>query len=196
MIGEFFLWWFARLADLLPQWLRRSAPSAADAIVIAPVGGLGRDVDAVAIGLRRNGKETPVGRFDLAAPGLAELPRAPGGTTLLRLSGTDVLAKTLTLPLAALSELRQVLTFEMDRETPFRPDELYWNHRLGAAHRQENRLSVRLRSSPRRASRHCSEPSTRSGSVPAGPRSQMVPTPALVCPLWAMAAANTVPPAG
>jgi general secretion pathway protein L len=144
MIGEFFLWWFARLADLLPQWLRRSASSAADAMVIAPVGGLGRDVDAVAIGLRRNGKETPVGRFDLAAPGLAELPRAPGGTTLLRLSGTDVLAKTLTLPLAALSELRQVLTFEMDRETPFRPDELYWNHRLGAADRQENRLSVRL----------------------------------------------------
>lgn len=144
MIGEFFLWWIGQLADLLPHWLRRGALTAADAMVITPVGALGRGVAAVAIGLRRNGKETPVGQFDLAAPGLGELPRAPGGTTVLRLSGTELLAKTLTLPLAALSELRQVLTFEMDRETPFKPDELYWSHRLETADRQKDRLSVRL----------------------------------------------------
>jgi general secretion pathway protein L len=144
MIREFFLWWCGQLADLLPRWLRRAAPTAADAMVIAPVGGLGRGVDVVTVGLRRHGKETPVGQFDLAAPGLAQLPRAPGGTTVLRLGGADVLAKTITLPLGAGRELRQVLSFEMDRETPFKPDEIYWDYRLEAADRQKDRLSVRL----------------------------------------------------
>src|SRR6266478_1676215 len=145
MIWEFFLWWCGQLADLLPQWLRRGALSAADAMVIAPVGGgLGRSVDSVAVGLRRHGKVTPVGRFDLSALGPARLPRAPGSTVVLRLSGADVLAKTMTLPLAAGRELRQVLTFEMDRETPFQPEEIYWNHRLEPGDRQKDRLSVRL----------------------------------------------------
>jgi general secretion pathway protein L len=144
MICEFFLWWRGQLADLLPRWLRRCALTAADTMVITPIGAPARGVDAVEVGRRRHGKETPVRRFDLAAPGLAELPRAPSWTTVLRLSGGDVLAKTMTLPLAAGRELRQVLTFEMDRETPFKADELYWNHRLETAGRQRDRLSVRL----------------------------------------------------
>ena len=40
-----------------------------------------------------------------------------------------MLAKTVTLPLAAERELEQVLAFEMDRETPFKAEELYWIHR-------------------------------------------------------------------
>jgi len=144
MIREFFFWWFGQLAELLPRWLRCGALTAADAMVVAPIGGLCRGVDAVAVSLRRHGKETTLGRFDLAAPDLAQLPRAPGGTTVLRLSNADILAKSLTLPLAAQPELRQVLTFEMDQETPFTPDELYWDHRLEKTDRQKNRLSVRL----------------------------------------------------
>src|SRR5262245_40714905 len=112
MIREFFLWWCGQLADLLPRWLRRSALTAADAMVIATVGAIG-GVDAVAIALRRHGKETQLGRIDLTSPSRAELPRAPGGTIVLRLNASDVLAKTLTLPFAACRELRQVLTFEM-----------------------------------------------------------------------------------
>ena len=85
MIREFFTWWFGQLAELLPQELRRSALSAADAMVITPIGPLGRGIDAVAVGLRRNGRETPLGHFGLGAPDLAELPRATGRTTVLRL---------------------------------------------------------------------------------------------------------------
>jgi general secretion pathway protein L len=144
MVRDFFVWWFGQLADLLPQALRRSALTAADALVITPIGPLGRGVDAVAAGLRRNGRETPLGRFGLGASGLAELPRAAGRTTVLRLAEAEVLAKTVTLPLAAERELDQVLAFEMDRETPFRAEELYWNHRIETADRQSGRLSVRL----------------------------------------------------
>jgi general secretion pathway protein L len=144
MIREFFTWWFGQLADLLPQELRRSALSAGDALVVTPVGRLGHGVEAVAVDLRRNGKESPVGHFAVSAVGLAELPRTASMTTVLRLCEADVLGKTLTLPLAAERELDQVLVFEMDRETPFKADELYWNHRITTADRQSGRLAVRL----------------------------------------------------
>jgi general secretion pathway protein L len=120
MIGEFFVWWFGQLADLLPEGLRRSALAAPDALVISPIGTLGRSIDAVAVSLRRNGRETPVGRFGLGGAELGELPDIAGRPTVLRLGERDVLGKTVSLPLAAESELGQALTFEMDRETPFK----------------------------------------------------------------------------
>jgi len=144
MVRKFFSWWFGQLAELLPQGLRRSALTAVDAMVIKPIGPLGRGIEAVSVGLRRNGKETPLGRFGLGATDLAELPRTTGRATVLRLSEQDVLGKTVTLPLAAERELDQVLGFEMDRETPFKAEEIYWNHRIERADRQNGRLSVRV----------------------------------------------------
>jgi general secretion pathway protein L len=63
---------------------------------------------------------------------------------VLRLGAADVLGKTVSLPLAAERELDQALAFEMDRETPFTAEELYWNHRVIEADRQNGRVSVRL----------------------------------------------------
>src|ERR1700751_3984645 len=144
MVREFFAWWFGQLTELLPQGLRRTALTAVDAMVIKPIGPLGRGIEAVAVGLRRNGRETPLGRFGLGATDLAELPRATGRATVLRLNEQDVLGKTVSLPLAAERELDQVLGFEMDRETPFKAEEIYWNHRIEEADRKNGRLSVRL----------------------------------------------------
>ena len=101
MVREFFVWWLGQLADLLPQGLRRSALAAPDAFVISPIGTLGRGVDAVAITLRRHGRETSLGRFGLGGADLAELPRIDGRTTVLRLDERDVLGKSVSLPLAA-----------------------------------------------------------------------------------------------
>src|SRR5437660_4571002 len=144
MLREFFAWWCAQLADLLPQELRQSALGTGDALVITPIGPLGQGVEAVAVDQRYNGKESPVGHFALGAIGMAGLPRVAGKTTVLRLGEADVLGKTVSLPLAAERELDQALAFEMDRETPFTAEELYWNHRVVAADRQNGRLSVRL----------------------------------------------------
>ena len=144
MVRDFLSWWLRQLADLLPQGLRRSAPSAADATVITPIGAAGGEVGAVEVALRRGGKESLLGQFALSASGLGEIPRSPAKPAVLRLTEADVLGKTVVLPLAAERELDQALLFEMDRETPFKPDELYWNHRLEAADRQNARLLTRL----------------------------------------------------
>jgi general secretion pathway protein L len=144
MFREFFDWWCAQLADLLPQELRRSALGTGDALVITPIGPLQQRAEAVAVYQRHSGKESPLGHFALGAIGMADLPRMAGRTTVLRLGETDVLGKTVSLPLAAERELDQALAFEMDRETPFTAEELYWNHRVIEADRQNGRLSVRL----------------------------------------------------
>ena len=144
MVREFFTWWFGQLAELLPRELRKSVLDAGDALVITPIGSLSQGIEAVTADLRKNGKASTLGHFAVGAVGLAALPRAAGRATVLRLGEADVLAKNLSLPLAAERELDQVLAFEMDRETPFKPEELYWNYRTTASDRQTGRLSVRL----------------------------------------------------
>lgn len=149
MVRDFFSWWFGQLADLLPQRLRRSAPTDEDATVVTPIRSGGHLVEAVAVSLRRNGRESLLGQFALAGSGLAELPVSPGKPAVLRVGEADVLGKTVTLPLAAEREIDQVLQFEMDRETPFKVDELYWNHRIETIDRPNGRLAVRLVLAPK-----------------------------------------------
>src|SRR5579885_2372551 len=136
MIGGFLSWWLEQLAGLLPR-------PGADAVVISPVEPLAGGVRSVAVGVRRRGRESPLGRFPLAGE-LPGLPDLAGQPAVLRLAASDVLEKTLALPLAAERELDQALAFEMDRETPFTAEELYWNHVVAAVDRQNRRLSVRL----------------------------------------------------
>jgi general secretion pathway protein L len=149
MIRDFFIWWSGQLADLLPQSLHRSTPTAADALVISPIGTTVHGIDAVAVNLRRNGSETSLGRFALGATGLAGLPGAAGNPAVLRLGAADVLGKTVTLPVAAERELDQALAFEMDLETPFEAEELYWTHRVEDVDRENGRLFVRLLLTPK-----------------------------------------------
>ena len=148
MLRDFLTWWIGQLADSIPEGWRRFSPTG-DALVIAPVGPLASGVETVAASLRRNGKETPLGRFGIGGSGLAGLPRPNGKPAVLQLSEADVLRKTVTLPLAAERHLDQVLAFEMERETPFRADEIFWNHSVAQRDRQRGQLSVRLLLIPR-----------------------------------------------
>src|SRR5260221_4095512 len=99
-----------------------------DALVIEPVGPLSREVDSIGVNLRSRGRETRLGRFSLGADSTAQLPWLPGKRWVLRLRQADVLAKTVTLPIAAEHHVRQALAFQMDQETPFTPNEIYWSH--------------------------------------------------------------------
>ena len=149
MIGSLLAWWLGQLADLLPAWLRRSVVTH-DALVIAPIGPLDR-ASAITVALRRNGELAPLGEFTLHGDELSALPRSPDWPAVLRLTTTDVLEKTLNLPLAAQADLEQALAFEMDLETPFEPGDLYWNHRVETVDRQHGRLVVRLMLLPKAA---------------------------------------------
>jgi general secretion pathway protein L len=143
VIGAFLTWWLAQLTELLPWWLRPPVLTRVDALVIAPVGPLDRGTN-VTVTLRRHGKDVPLGQFAVGAADLKQLSRSQGRLVILKISHSDVLEKTIVLPLAAQRDLDQVLAFEMDRETPFTEEELYWTYQTESVDQQLGRLSVHL----------------------------------------------------
>jgi general secretion pathway protein L len=142
MVREFFRWWLAELADCFPERWRNGA-SETDAVVIAPATPLSEPADSIVVTERRSGRETVLGRFAVGGSGLAEV-QPIGKPVVLRLAEDDVLSKTLLLPSAAERQLDQVLAFEMDRETPFSAEELFWNYRVIRRDRRAGQIWVRV----------------------------------------------------
>jgi general secretion pathway protein L len=68
---------------------------------------------------------------------------------VLRMPARKVLRRTLVLPLAAESNLRELLGFEMDRYTPFKADAVYYQHTILSRDRARGRLQVELAVVPR-----------------------------------------------
>jgi general secretion pathway protein L len=127
---EFLTWWRDELIELLPlrwrEWLKREP----DVLVIEAldaervvVRANGRDADAIEIVLNEDaGAPAPpierlrAGLDDRAAP------------LIWCLAAPQVLARRLSFPAAVEPNLRQVLQFEMDRQTPFKADQVYFDY--------------------------------------------------------------------
>ena len=123
----FLRWWAGELLALLPPRWRNWFRSGAEWYLLQPVG--------AGWTLRRAGTNTPLLSWDDAAEAPAQVAQLqhtlgavdPADRRLaLLLPATSVLRRKLTLPLAARTNLRQVLAFEMDRQTPFTAAQVYW----------------------------------------------------------------------
>lgn len=68
---------------------------------------------------------------------------------VLLLDPATVLRRALTLPVAALDNLRTVLGFELDRQTPFKPDQVVYDSRLLRHEAGAKLLTVELALVPR-----------------------------------------------
>ncbi len=155
MLRDLALWWAEQMRDLLPASMRRSDRAAAPGLVVTAES-LEGDAPVVALGQRRGRAETPVGRFRLDEGGVADARRAlssrprPRAITL-RLPGTLLLEREVSLPAAAEREAERVLTYEMDRLTPFSAAEVLWTWSVAARDRARGRTSLRLSLVPRAA---------------------------------------------
>jgi general secretion pathway protein L len=162
----FLSWWFAQLAGLLPDVVTRASARATDAAILD----LGADAFNLLIRLR--GTSTFVAQASADDAGLQELAQAiraektAPSLLVLRPTRDHVLAKRLCFPLTARRDLKQLLGFEIDRETPFAREEVYWHY---AVHRQDQahgRLEVDLCLVPRRAVDPFIEGARRAGLAP------------------------------
>lgn len=92
------------------------------------------------------------GSLSLASGVQQRLSKAAGRGYLLLLALPEhsVLQKTLRLPAAVAENLRQTLGFELDRYTPFRPEQAYFDYRV-ADHAAGGHLLVELAVAPRQA---------------------------------------------
>jgi general secretion pathway protein L len=128
MIREFLNWWAGQLLELVPKRLtaqdrRWRSPLIAE-LDDGPAPG-------VALTLQRRRRKVALGRFALDDAGIGAMQAALASqprpaTVVLRLPPGMLLEQRVALPLAAERNLDQVLTYEMDRVTPFAAADLFW----------------------------------------------------------------------
>jgi len=156
-IGKFFDWWLGELAGFVPAQLRRRltqlgqhgrlvlAMGPSEVALINEQGSRARQLGQIA---HRPGD--PVS--DEARRELAAALKRRGSSILawrqpsvcLRLPAGSALRNLINLPLAAESNLREVVSFELDRHTPFKAQDVHFAHRTVSRIGVPPRLRVEL----------------------------------------------------
>jgi len=151
-LPRFFAWWFGELAALLPQRWRGLLAERDDALLLATIG---RELVVWRQGSHGNAE---IGRIDLDGPAEAQKAAfarlrdgldAPELRRVFCLDGAHTLRREIALPAAAADNLRQVLVFEMDRQTPFKAEQVYFDYVLGEHAAADRNVHVRLTVVPR-----------------------------------------------
>lgn len=148
LLYDYWLWWREQMASLVPAGLRDGRADE-DVLLIEPSSPAGDMPFQVSLGVYHHRRLRPLGRFRLDGRGEADMRAAIASVgrpraTQLALPPGAVMEKRLALPLAAESELANVLAFAMDRETPFAAEDVWWTFHVEARDRAAARLSVRL----------------------------------------------------
>lgn len=152
---EAFAWWLSELQAMVPPTVRRWFAAPGPELIV--------DLDGEGLTLRRRSgdEDTELGRLALGtlpAAGRREqlatlLPDGAAASVreaILRLPPARVLRKRIMLPLAAAEDLREVLSLDMDRQTPFPADQVYFDYAVQDIDRKEARIVVDLVAAPRR----------------------------------------------
>lgn len=145
-LGSLLRWWLAELRFLLPRRLRERVESGTVPLRLEIQGD-----EAVAVGTGSGESAW----FDLGVSGhpqrLASLLRARRGhrDVALVLPAGDSLARVIDLPLAVEENLAQVLSYEMDRHTPFSAAQVHYGFRVLERRPEQGRIRVRLVVAPR-----------------------------------------------
>lgn len=145
-------WWLGELKALLPESWQQKLRHAMRRVTVQISG------ESILLGVEENQSIEPLESFStsqdaslqrqqtlelLGARELFEVPR------ILLLDNSEVLRKEVRLPEAAESNLRQVLGFEMDRQTPFRADDVYFDWRILGHDKEAGQVRVDLIVAPR-----------------------------------------------
>ncbi|MDF2763989.1 MAG: fimbrial assembly protein [Rhodospirillales bacterium] len=151
---DFLAWWTSELRACVPPRLRGvlSRPGQVVELVVA---------DGAARFSRRRGAQSE----DLARIGLARNEEVQARRALAQLRAQiqpkrahihlgiapgQVLRRTIDLPVSVVENLREVLELELDRHTPFRPAEVYFDHRVAGFDDGGKRVLVEIAVVPRR----------------------------------------------
>ena len=149
-LTAFWSWWIAELSGMLPKSVR--------AAILPRVERLYLQLNGKELITRRDTGEStqetgcyPLSATELQPEQAQELEELAGRSreVVLCLPADKVLVKTLPLPLVAEENLHEVLGFEMDRQTPFTVDQVYYDHQLTARNSKAGTLSLELVVTPR-----------------------------------------------
>jgi general secretion pathway protein L len=151
-IGKFLRWWLGELRQAMPAAWQEKLQHAMRRVILVP------GPESLSVGVDENRRITELATFLLSRDAtlqrheiddvlrrhdLVETPR------FLLLDRAGVLVKELKLPLAAESNLAQVLSFEMDRQTPFRAANVYFDWKIVERDAPPGQLRLQLYVVPR-----------------------------------------------
>lgn len=144
-LNEFLNWWLTGLGYLVPEALKDRLGTKKDHLFVIA----SRDNLHFRL-VRRDGAtdEWSMARGDDLAT--ANTRRRIGGNidietiVTVLLAEEDVLAKRFSLPLAAADNLNEVLGYEMDRQTPFSIDQVYFDWRELGRNPDSGRINIEL----------------------------------------------------
>ena len=148
----FFAWWGSQLVACLPPRLRVLVEERSESLL------LDLRESEIVVWRERADDATEYGRIPRSLPAdaqtaefrrLREAIDDPAVRTVLCIPADRVLQRNLNLPAAAEDNLRQVLAFEMDRQTPFKADQIYFDSRVLGRDASGRNLQVELVLLPR-----------------------------------------------
>lgn len=131
-LERFFRWWFGTLASMVP-----GASDTRQRALEKPVLLVRKSGSHLSLFARRGRRLRALATIDSAAPGAprqaAACRRRAGGAgrrVVLRLPSDAGLVSELSLPMGAATDLDSVLAFELSRQTPFQPGQVFFGHRV------------------------------------------------------------------
>ena len=144
-VAAFWSWWISELSGMLPPRVRHVLMPRAQRLFLELDG---TDV-VMSQGTAQDKQELTrytLGEADAAPLKLSTEDKAhqQARELVLCLPRDNVLSRSLTLPLAAEENLREVLSFEMDRQTPFTAEQVYYDFSVAARSAAERTLTVDL----------------------------------------------------
>lgn len=148
-LKPFLRWWMRELSFLVPLKLRQFFHAPHGAIIVRPVGKqfelhyeINGQREFLAFLARDNSSVETV-------KNLISTERFKNAIFILRLSSQDALGKTLNLPLAAQANISQVVSYELDRYSPFKAEQVYFATRLERIDTEAAQIVVQLMLVPR-----------------------------------------------
>lgn len=146
-IAGFFAWWLGELGAFVPDLVKKWVQKSKDRLVLDMANG------AVIVRRKGKGSDREIGRLDPDESGglsrlisARELARLE---TVLNLPASVALRRRFTLPLAAAENIREVMRFEMDRQTPFTAEQVYFDCRVLSRDTEKRQVDVELTACPR-----------------------------------------------
>ncbi len=152
-LNRFLDWWLGELSAMIRLVFPGASKSPMERWVLVEISGA-----HVTFSRRAAGKTTETVRLDMTSLDAAGQKKAfqsefnkiiwQKDEIVLCLPPEQVLRKKLSLPVEAEENLRQVIAFEMDRYTPFKAEQVYFDYRLV---RHDKQLEVSLAVAPQAA---------------------------------------------
>ncbi|MGZ8143686.1 MAG: PilN domain-containing protein [Methylosarcina sp.] len=149
-VKKFLRWWKRELAFLIPSKIKQLVSEKLGLIIVRTIG------NQLELTYQFDDHVEPLGRVDRNEAGLAQYKtlvssdeRLAKANVIIRLNRQEGIHKVIVLPEAARENLYQVVSYELSRYTPFKPEQVYFAVKLLNADNEPGQIRAMLILTPR-----------------------------------------------